>query len=108
MGVGNGDIPLADRKPRGFKPRGCGSVAARWVCRADRVRCEAGGREVRRARAPVGEVRRMRRWRDGLPAPDRSPSKVAVAGKWGVWKGGEVGIRRVPLREEGSVVVAVC
>ena len=31
-------------------------------------------------------------------------SNVAVAGKCGVWKGEVVGIKRVPLREEGSIL----
>lgn len=32
-------------------------------------------------------------------------NNVAVAGKCGVWKGAVVGIKRVPEREEGSVLV---
>ena len=75
------------------------------------MRCEdPAGREVRRARVPVAEVRRIRRVSEPEAVVEEEGAlggrgnNVAVAGKCGVWKGAVVGIKRVPEREEGSVL----
>ena len=60
------------------------------------MRCVDGARGVRRAREPVGEVRR----REGLGEGRR----VIVEIGEGVWKAG-VGRRRVPVRDLGSFLL---
>lgn len=89
----------ADRKARGFRPKGCGSVVWRCDCRAVRVRWVAGESGVRRERDPVVEVRRM----DCEEVGEGEGRRVRVVGKEAVWKV-ERGRRRWPVWDLGSVV----
>ncbi len=72
-------------------------MVCRWDCKAERVRWEGGGRGERRARAPVGEVRR----RDCVLVVGAGGRRVRVEKGWPVWK--VVWWRRwVPFAERGS------